>query len=321
MFETLESRRLMSAAAVGSVTIHSVLTSTPTAVTKVHAGAPHAPAHKKVHHPAPKPKKHAAAKAPKVSSTQPASGTAASGAGATPPVAGNWHATYDDEFNGTSLNPVWHTAEVWDHAVTVVGQGELEAYDASGVSVSDGQLHLTARKDNQYGVPYVSGLVTTGGDQTNPAQSTFSFQYGYMEVRAKIPAGQGLWPAIWMVASNWSDGEIDLMEVLAGDPHSAFSTVHHAALNESQGFAKVGADLSASFHTYGVDWEPDHITFYLDGVATATVTEPSLIPHQPMYPIMNLAVGGAWGGPPNAGTQFPATMDIDYIRVWQAPVA
>lgn len=125
-----------------------------------------------------------------------------------------------------------------------------------------------------------------------------------------------------MVADKWSDGEIDLMEVLAHDTTTSFSTVHHAALDEQQGFAaKAGAVLSAGFHTYGVDWEPDHITFYLDGAAVGTVTDPTLIPHQPMYPIMNLAVGGTWGGPPDARTQFPATMDVDYIRVWQAPAA
>lgn len=180
MLETLESRRLMSATVVGGITIHSVPTSTPVAATRTHVTKPHAP-HQKVHHPAPKPRKCAASKAPRVMKAH-ASG---SGTTNTPPVAGNWQTTYDDEFNGTTLNPVWHTAQVWDHAATVVGQGELEAYDASGVSVSNGQLHLTARKDNQYGVPYVSGLVTTGGDQTNPAQPKFSFRYGYMEVRAK----------------------------------------------------------------------------------------------------------------------------------------
>jgi beta-glucanase (GH16 family) len=229
--------------------------------------------------------------------------------------------SFDDEFNGTTLNPIWHPTEVWEHTATVVGQGELEAYDASGVTVSGGQLHLTAREDTQYGVPYVSGLVTTGGDNTDPAQPKFAFQYGYMEVSAKIPKGQGFWPAIWMVTNNWSDGEIDVMEALDGDTNKAYFTIHHAAIGESQGFTKAGADLSAGFHTYGVDWEPGYVTWYLDGVAVATCTNPSLIPNQPMYPIMNLAVGGTWGGPPNSSTQFPSSMDVDYVRVWQSAAA
>jgi len=231
---------------------------------------------------------------------------------------------FDDEFNGTTLNPVWHTAQYWDHTVTVVGKGELEAYDASGVSVSGGQLHLTARADSEYGVPYVSGLVEAGGDIYNSAQKTFSFQYGYMEVSAKAPAGQGLWPTIWLMPASHQDGdgEIDVAEVLGGDPTKAYFTAHHLALNNlQQQFTKVGADLSAGFHTYGVDWEPDHITWYLDGVPVGTLTNPLLIPHEPMYPIMNLAVGGTWGGPPDTSTQFPASLDVDYLRIWQSAAA
>ena len=121
-----------------------------------------------------------------------------------------------------------------------------------------------------------------------------------------------------MVTNNWGDGEIDVMEALDGDPSTAYITIHHAAINKSQGFTKVGTDLSDGFHTYGVDWEPGYVTWYLDGESVATCTNPSLIPHQPMYLIMNLAVGGNWGGPPNGSTQFPATMDVDYVRVWQS---
>ena len=109
-----------------------------------------------------------------------------------PPIAGNWKMSFDDEFNGTTLNPIWHPTQVWEHAATVVGQGELEAYDASGVTVSGGQLRLTARADAQYGVPYVSGLVTTGGDNTDPTHPKFTFQYGYMEVSAENTQGPGV---------------------------------------------------------------------------------------------------------------------------------
>jgi beta-glucanase (GH16 family) len=318
--EVLEYRRLMSASGIATA-LQSILTAGSTSATvapKKPVAKPHPPVHKKK---AQKPVAKEITGAKPVAAAPVSTATSTSSSTETPPIAGTWQTVFDDEFNGTSLNPVWHTAQYWDHSVTVVGKGELEAYDASGVSVSDGQLHLTARADNQYGVPYVSGLVMTGGDQSNPAQQKFSFQYGYMEVRAQIPKGQGLWPAIWMMPAGYDDqnGEIDVMEALGGNPSQAYFTVHR--LGQLEQHTIVGADLSAGFHTYGVDWEPNEITWYLDGVAVATCTNQSLIPHEPMYPIMNLAVGGNWGGPPSSTTQFPASMNVDYIRLWQSPAA
>lgn len=234
-----------------------------------------------------------------------------------PPVAGNWNELWGDEFNGSSLNPVWHTAQYWDTTTTVVGQGELEAYNAVADSVSNGALHITATPNTNYGAQYLSGLVMTGGESDNPAYPKFSFQYGYMEVRAKIPSGQGLWPAIWMMPASYQDGdgEIDVMENLGQDPTTIYGTVHVQAQSEQYSFH--GIDLSQGYHTYGLDWEPDHISWYIDGQLYGTTTNTSLIPAEPMYPIINLAVGGAWGGDPDATTPFPATMDIDYVRVWQ----
>jgi beta-glucanase (GH16 family) len=306
-WEALEPRWLFSAALATSGTTPGIhWAGEPVAAVSLK---PHPSHPKKTHH-------HSRTSTKPVVAT-----TAATDATATPPIAGNWQTIFDDEFNGTTLNPVWHTAQYWDNSATVVGNGELEAYDASGVSVSGGQLHLTARADNQYGVPYVSGLVMTGGEQSNPALPTFSFQYGYMEVSAKIPKGQGLWPAIWMVPASYQDqnGEIDVMEVLGGNTNQPYFTVHR--FGQLKQHTLIGADLSAGFHTYAVDWEPNQITWYLDGVAVATCTDQSLIPDVPMYPIMNLAVGGDWGGPPSSTTAFPATMDIDYIRVWQSASA
>jgi beta-glucanase (GH16 family) len=236
---------------------------------------------------------------------------------APPSIPGNWSIAFDDEFNSTTLNPVWHTAQYWDTTSTVVGGGELEAYDSSGVTVSGGELHLTARADNSYGVPYVSGMVNTGGEEYNPSYPSFSFLHGYMEVRAKIPSGQGLWPALWLMPAshNDSNGEIDALEVLGGSPSTAYFTVHRNG--NYQQVIWNGIDLSQGFHTYGMDWEADHVSWYIDGTLVGTMTNTSLICPEAMYPIMNLAVGGSWGGPPNAATQFPASMDVDYIRIWQ----
>lgn len=234
-----------------------------------------------------------------------------------PPIAGNWSQTWGDEFNGTSLNPVWHTAQYWDGSTTVVGQGELEAYNAAADSVSGGALHITATPNTNYGAQYLSGLVMTGGESDNSSYPKFSFQYGYMEVRARIPSGQGLWPAIWMMPASYKDGdgEIDVMENLGQDPSTVYGTVHVHGQQQQHTFH--GIDLSQGYHTYAVDWEPDHISWYIDGQLYGTTTNTSLIPAEPMYPIINLAVGGSWGGNPDATTPFPATMDIDYIHVWQ----
>jgi beta-glucanase (GH16 family) len=225
---------------------------------------------------------------------------------------------FSDEFVGTKLNPVWTPSQYWwpdDH--TVVGTDELEAYDSTGVKVTHGMLELTARKESKYGEPYVSGLVQTGGKQDHPSWPQMSFLYGYIEVRAKLPAGQGFWPAIWMMPASHHDGngEIDVMESLGNDTHTVYMTVHHGP--NSQGHHYTGPDFSAGFHTFAVDWEPDHVTWYVDGVARATCSDPSLILHEAAYPILNLAVGGNWPGDPTKSTPFPSTMSIDYVRIYQ----
>jgi beta-glucanase (GH16 family) len=240
---------------------------------------------------------------------------------APPPVNGDWQMIFRDEFEGDTLNDVWHTAQYWDSDYTLMGNGELQAYDATGVSVSDGMLHLTAREDSKYGVPYVSGLVQSGGDDDNPAKPTFNFLYGYLEVRAKLPAGQGLFPGVWMMPASHDDenGELDVIEMIGSDPTNANFHLHRHGLEEGDDW--LGPNLTRTFHTFGVDWQPDHVTWYVDGVERSRITDPALICPEAMYPILNVAVGGDWPGAPDATTVFPATMDVDYLRVWQTPPA
>jgi beta-glucanase (GH16 family) len=240
------------------------------------------------------------------------------GTGATPPaLPGQWQLIFSDEFAGASLDPVWHPAQYWDHDLTIVGGDELQAYDPTGISTGDGMLHLTARQDDQYGVPYVSGLVMTGGEKFAPASPRFSFLYGYLEVRAKVPAGRGLWPAVWMMPASFNDdnGEIDVLEVLGSEPTHARFTLHRNGREENHGWD--GPDLSGGFHTYAVDWQPDHVSWYVDGIERARTTRAALICPEPMYPILNLAVG-ALGERPDGTAPFPASMDVDYVRIWQA---
>jgi beta-glucanase (GH16 family) len=150
----------------------------------------------------------------------------------------------------------------------------------------------------------------------------FSFKYGYVEARMKLNKGSGLWPAFWMMPTpdangNYhdGDGEIDIMEQVGTDPTRTEAHLHH---NGTSGKSfDTGLDLSAGFHTYGLDWQADHMTWYFDGKPFYTVT--ANVPNVAEYLIFNLAVGDAnsWPGAPDANAVFPATMQVDYVHVYQ----
>ena len=187
-------------------------------------------------------------------------------------------------------------------------------------SINDGILNITAAPtspelvDALGGYQYTSGLITT--------RESFQQTYGYFEMRADLPQGQGLWPAFWLMpaSGNWPP-ELDVMEMLGNNPSTIYSTVFS---NGPTGIVKSAfgsnvADTSAGFHTYGVDWEPDLITWYFDGQQIAQTATPADL-NSPMYLLANLAVGGAgsWPGSPDATTPLPAKMQIDYIRAYAA---
>lgn len=231
-----------------------------------------------------------------------------------PPAPGKWWVGLAEEFDGSSLSNLWTPHQYWARGATV-GEG-LEESDPANVSQSDGVLTLRARADNAFGPAYTGALVQAGGIQGVASQPTYSFLYGYAEARIRIPAGAGLWPAFWMLPASHNDnnGEIDVMETYDADTTSVFGTVHRFGKQE-QHPDSTGIDLSAGFHTFAVDWEPDHITWYLDGVPYGTTTDTSLIPTEPMFPILDLAVGPP-GTRPAAG-ELPASMAVDYVRIWQ----
>lgn len=164
--------------------------------------------------------------------------------------------------------------------------------------------------------PYTSGMVNTF--------HSFSQTYGYFEMRAELPAGQGFWPAFWLLPADGSwPPEIDVMEMLGHDPGTLYTTVHSLAPGQtpgnhtmSQGISAV-ADMSGGYHTYGVDWQPDTLTYYFDGQEIYCTPTPAGL-DKPMYMIANLAVGGSWPGDADASTPFPAQMNIDYMRAYQA---
>ena len=164
--------------------------------------------------------------------------------------------------------------------------------------------------------PYTSGLINTS--------HSFSQTYGYFEMRAELPAGQGMWPAFWLLAKDGSwPPEIDVMEMLGHDPDTLYTSVHNLAPGQtpgnhtlSQGVSNV-ADMSDGYHTYGVDWGPDSLAFYFDGREVYRTPTPADL-NKPMYMIANLAVGGTWPGDADATTPLPAHMNIDYLRAYQA---
>jgi len=243
-----------------------------------------------------------------------------------PGDAASWTPMFADEFSGTALNAANWTVCYWwnDGGCTNKGNHELEWYVPEGVSVADGNLLLTAipratkdRQGNTY--PFASGMVTTGHDgRPTEAADRFSFKYGYVEVRAKLPRGKGLWPAIWLLPSSHQPlPEIDITEVL-GDTPDLLRLHYHPSGGESESDGRTApqSDLSLDWHVYGMDWEKDAIVWYLDGVEQWRYTDKALISREPMYLLLNLAVGGDWPGAPDGSTKFPAVMLVDYVRVW-----
>jgi beta-glucanase (GH16 family) len=161
------------------------------------------------------------------------------------------------------------------------------------------------------GFEYVSGMISS--------HQKIAFQYGYAEMRARIPAGQGMWPAFWMMpdTGDWPP-EIDVMEIIGSEIDRVYTTYHRMENDQliSLGSWWTGGDYSLDYHTYGVLWQPDRLVWYIDGVERYRTSDH--VPAEPMYLIANLAVGGNWPGAPDNTTVFPADLEIDYIAVWQA---
>jgi beta-glucanase (GH16 family) len=236
--------------------------------------------------------------------------------------------TFADEFNNISLwngtTGTWQT-NFYNGDRTLFGNGELETYmdpsyqgssgHALGVdpfSVSNGILTITAAPTDPSvlpfvgNIPYTSGLITT--------ESSFAQLYGYFEIRAKVPQGQGVWPAFWLMPldKSWPP-EIDAMEVLGQKTTEVFhgSRAVDATLNTGGSYQLI--DSADGFHTYGVLWEPSGIKWYIDGAEVGTAPNSS---DKPMYMLTNLAVGGLWPGSPDATTPFPADYQVDYIHAF-----
>ena len=255
-------------------------------------------------------------------------------AGATVVHAG-WQLTFSDEFDGDTLDlRKWKLSDRWGNG-TLAGNGEQQCYVPEGVTQSGGMLLLTARRavtraSQCHGatadLQFTSGRATTSGcnqgDTSEACRGLEAFHqaYGYFEVRARLPNGKGFWPAFWLVPmdSSWPP-EIDVMEALGHMPSTVYHTYHYhgpAGKHDRAGKAYDGQDFTAGFSTFGVDWQPGLLIWYVNGRETYRFASP-YVTAKSMYLQVNLAVGGYWPGNPDTGTPFPSRMEIDYVRVYK----
>jgi beta-glucanase (GH16 family) len=238
----------------------------------------------------------------------------------TPPTYPGMSLVWGDEFDGSALN----TSD-WNYETGGGGWGnnELEVYtnSADNSFLKDGFLTIKAIK-NPYNGDYTSARLTTKGKK--------EFTYGRIDIRAKMPVGQGMWPALWMLGGNISSagwpgcGEIDIMEYLGNDPLTVYGTAHYSdGGHQSKGghYAVTSTQkYNEKFHVFTILWQEGSIDWFVDyhkyfSVSSSTVKFDAF--NLPQFFIFNVAVGGAWPGNPDGTTVFPQSMVVDYVRVFQ----
>ena len=242
---------------------------------------------------------------------------------ANPPAQG-YQLLWSSQFNGDSLNPLkWNFGQPWGSNVPPSSNSIGEP---GNVTVSDNTLNLTAQNQPTDGYGYTTGLVNTSG--------LLNFTYGYVEADIKVPYTLGTWPAFWMLQNGWPP-EIDVMEVpqqtynyqpgSVGTSYYYYGTYHYTGANgqpasAGTGMHYTGVNEATSFNNYGMMWAPNSITFYFNGnpVDTITGTQANIAQAKNMYLLLDLAIGG-WPGNPPSWANFPTTMQVQNVNVWQLP--
>lgn len=238
--------------------------------------------------------------------------------------------TWEDDFDtdGAPNSSNW-TYEIGDGTAQGIpgwGNNELQYYTdrPENVVVEDGMLKITARQEQFEGRSYTSARILTRG--------LFEQSYGRFEARIKLPWGQGIWPAFWMLGDNsggtesWPQiGEIDIMENRGSEPTISHGSVHGPGYSGGEAITKsyelTNSRFDTEFHVFGIEWGPDYINYYIDDVLYNQITPKDVTGEwvfndNPFYIILNVAVGGSFAGNPNANTVFPQTMYVDYVRVY-----
>ncbi|WP_034887463.1 family 16 glycosylhydrolase [Gillisia sp. Hel_I_29] len=226
---------------------------------------------------------------------------------------------FKDTFNKDQLNMDNWSYEEGDGCPDLCGWGnaERQIYSRDFVELEDGKLVITAVKD---GDKYYSGKINT--------KDKVEFKYGNIEIRAKVATGQGIWPALWMLGADISEvgwpasGEIDLMEYVGKEPHTLYTSLHTPASHGETINSKKTTlrDIEEGYHIYRTEWTEDHISFSVDGNLVYTFTPENYDENEypfrkPFYFLINLAVGGNFGGPEVDDAIFPAKFYVDYIKV------
>ncbi len=243
-----------------------------------------------------------------------------------------WKLVWSDEFDGAKLDFTKWAVEENGHGG---GNNELQYYvdRPQNVRVKDGHLVIEALREsfNQAGVrkDFTSGRIRT--------KHRADWKYCRVEVRAKLPTGRGLWPAVWMLPSEekyggWaSSGEIDIIEMVGHEPNKLHATLHFGGRwpknqQATKAHTLPKGTFADDFHVFAMEWDRDEFRWYLDGKEYAKQrewrSESGEFPapfDQPFFLIINLAVGGQWPGPPDKQTVFPQSLQVDYVRVYQKP--
>lgn len=238
----------------------------------------------------------------------------------TPMQYDGYQLVWNDEFEGSALN-----TQYWSYETGAGGWGnnELQYYRQENTKVAEQVLTIEARKESYQGSGYTSSRLVTRDKKT--------FTYGRVDIRALLPQGQGIWPALWTLGNNITNvgwpacGEIDIMEMIGGSNRE--KTTHGTIHWDNNGHAQYGQSYTLSsgifadeYHVFSIIWDETSIKWYVNDnkfnevdITPAHMTEF----HQPQFFIFNIAVGGNWPGNPNATTIFPQQLKVDYIRVFQ----
>ncbi|MGD0528166.1 MAG: glycoside hydrolase family 16 protein [Polyangiaceae bacterium] len=237
-----------------------------------------------------------------------------------PPPAPDWQLSWSDEFTEGSLDATKWNVDTGDSFGT--GQEDYDTPRPVNLSVSGGNLVLTARAESYQGASYTSARIET--------QGKFAQAYGRFEARIQIPAGQGLWPAFWLLGDDYASagwpqcGELDIMEERGATPGTVLGSMHGPGGDSYTAAFSLGGDASFSddFHVFALEWEPGVARWYVDGQLYETQSADMLPASQtwvfdhPFFVILDLAVGGSFGGPITSATPMPQSMLVDYVRVY-----
>jgi len=246
----------------------------------------------------------------------------------------DYELVWEDNFDGDAVDlSKWRfqTGNGCNLGICGWGNNELQSYQESNSSVANGMLTITAERNSGGSPEYTSSRLRTRG--------LGDWKYGRVEMRAKLPFGQGVWPAFWMLPTDevyggWAaSGEIDIMEFVGKDPNIIYGTIHYGGAwpnNQNSGstYTLPSGTPSDDFHVYSIEWEEGIIRWFVDGTLYGTRNSWNTSGHsfpapfdQKFHLLINFAVGGNFPGNPDASTSFPQQYVIDYVRVFQKPVS